>query len=259
MVTGSGRQEFPSPKDALMSSQSRRYLLPRPGPGDFTPPNVLAIGKIRFGAPERARLTLWLDEAAWPRGHMEMAELEGYLVAMISWPVGIASGAWLPPIWGVRGWKVPTTITSHRDFDEFVGLIAGFMQELDRDLSRESSKFESSVLWTLRAHAQTEAMHCWGRGFMKALSLGAQGLKWRSESSVAAVHAIAASTSSSAALHRQEPAKVVSAVLALMRQRKSRGPLGPLATPAPLDSATVPREGQAAAPPRLRSSRKDET
>lgn len=212
-----------------MSSQSRRYQLARPGPKDFKPPTVLSLGAQRFAAPERARLTTWLNETAWPRGHMDMAELEGFLVALISWPVGISSGAWLPAIWGVRGWKVPANIASDRDFDEFVGLIVGFMQELDRDLSREPSAFESSLLWALRGDAHTKAMQRWGRGFMTALTLGSQGLKWRNESAVAAVHVISASTSSAEASALRGAAGVVSAVLALVKLRKSRGPLGPLA------------------------------
>ena len=52
------------------------------------PPNLLTMGTVPFGDSQRTRLSAWLNEAAWPRGHMEMAELEGYLVALISWPVG---------------------------------------------------------------------------------------------------------------------------------------------------------------------------
>jgi yecA family protein len=217
-----------------MSSQSRRYLLARPGPGDFKPPNVPALGALPFGSAERARLTSWLADAAWPRDRMDMAELEGYLVALISWPVGVAAGAWLPAVWGVRGWKVPATIPSNRHFDEFVGLVVGFMQALDRDLSREASGFESSLLWALRGRALGEAMHRWGRGFMTALTLGSQGLKWRTASEVAAVRLIAGSTSAAEVSQLQGPESIVSAVAALVRQRKSRGPLGPVTNVVPL-------------------------
>ncbi len=226
-----------------MSSLSKRYRLAQAQAGDFMPPNLRALGEpMPFGAAQRTRLTAWLREAAWPRGHMEMAELEGYLVALIAWPVGISSGAWLPLIWGERGWKVPNKISSHRQYDEFVALIAGFMQALDRDLCIQPSSFDSSVLHALRGREQIEGLHRWGRGFLTALTLGSQGLKGRSASAVAAVHVIAASTASSAPARAPQVGDVISAVCELMQQRSSRGPLGPLDVVLPLESgAHVPK------------------
>jgi yecA family protein len=220
-----------------MSSLSKRYRSARPDAGEFMPPNLRTFDSVPFGDPQRSRLGAWLREAAWPRGHMNVAELEGYLVALIAWPVGISPGAWLPPIWGGRGWKVPTSISSRPQYDEFIALIIGFMQELDRELSHQPSRFESSVLRTLQDFEQIDGFHCWGRGFMTAMTLGSQGLKGRSASAVAAVHAIARGTSSSAHTSSRKVEEVVSAVLALIEQRPSRGPLGslealPLASPA---------------------------
>jgi yecA family protein len=200
------------------------------------PPNLLTFNAMPFGEPQRVRLTAWLREAAWPRDRMDIAELEGYLVALIAWPVGISSGAWLPPIWGERGWKVPTKISSQRQYDEFVGLVVGFMKALDCELSHQPSRFESSVLRLLRGTEQVEALHRWGRGFMTALALGAQGLKWRSAGSGAAVRTIANITSASTQINPQAVEHVVGAVVALMEQRTSRGPLGPLVSVLPADS-----------------------
>jgi yecA family protein len=146
-----------------MSSLFKRYRSARPDAGDSMPPNLLTFGPAPFGDPQRARLTAWLREAGWPRGHMEIAELEGYLVALIAWPVGISSGAWLPRTWGEPGWKVPTKIAARSQYDEFVALIIGFMQDLDRQLSRQPSRFESSVLRGLRGREHTETLHVWGR------------------------------------------------------------------------------------------------
>jgi yecA family protein len=192
------------------------------------PPNLLTFGAAAFGDPERIRLTAWLREAGWPRGHMEIAELEGYLIALIAWPVGISSGAWLPRIWGYPGWKVPTKIAVRSQYEEFVALIVGFMQHLDRKLSCQPAGFESSVLRGLREREHTGSLHCWGRGFMTALTLGSQGLKGRSTSAGAAVHTIANSTASSAPFHAHTVEIIESSVLALIGQRSSRGPLGPL-------------------------------
>jgi yecA family protein len=196
------------------------------------PPNLLAFGATPFGDPQRARLAALLREAAWPRGHMEMAELEGYLVALIAWPVGIASGAWLPPIWGGRGWRVPSNIAAQSRYDEFVALIAGFMQELDRQLSFQPPRFESSLLRGLQGREHTETLHAWGRGFMTALTLGSQGLKGRTASACAAVQTIAHRTSASAPFQSRTVDDVVGAVLSLATQRSSRGPLGAFDPPA---------------------------
>jgi yecA family protein len=196
------------------------------------PPNLPAFGAVPFGDPQRTRLTALLREAAWPRGHMELAELEGYLAALIAWPVGIASGAWLPPIWAGRGWKVPPIIATTSRYDEFVALITGFMQDLDRQLSSPPARFESSVLRGLQGREHADTLHAWGRGFMRALTLGSQGLKGRSASACEAVHTIARSTSASATFHSRTVEVVLGAVLSLAEQRSSRGPLGPLVTPA---------------------------
>lgn len=221
-----------------MSSLARRYRsggAGRPDPGELMPPDLRTIGAAPFGDQQRTRLTAWLREAAWPRGHMEIAELEGFLVALIVWPVDIPTGAWLPPIWGGRGWRVPTKIASRSQYEEFVALVVGFMQDLDRRLSIHPSRMESSVLRGSKDHSRAEALHAWGKGFMTALTLGSQGLKGRSASAGAAVRNIAGSTSASAPFGPHAVEEVVSAVMTLMEQRASRGPLGPT----PLEAAPI--------------------
>jgi yecA family protein len=193
------------------------------------PPDPRTFGVAPFGDTQRARLTAWLREGGWPRGHMDIAELEGYLLALIVWPVGISAGAWLPPIWGGRGWRVPTKLAARPHYDEFVGLLVGFMRDLDAQL-RQPSRLESSVLRKPADQSPRESLHRWGRGFMTALTLGSQGLKWRSVSTGDAVRRIATNTSSAAAFGPRTVEEVVSAVLVLMEQRPSRGPLGPLET-----------------------------
>ena len=209
-----------------MSSLFKRYRSGRVDPGEFMPPNLLTFGDAPFGDPQRVRLTAWLREAGWPRGHMEIAELEGYLVALLAWPVDITTGAWLPRTWGDSGWRVPKKIAAPSQYEEFVALIIGFMQDLDRQLSHQPSRFASSVLRNLRGRENIETLHVWGRGFMMALTLGSQGLKGRSASAGAAVHAIADSTGASAPFRSRTVEDIVSAVLSLMEQRASRGPLG---------------------------------
>jgi yecA family protein len=206
------------------------------------PPDVRAFGAATFEDQQRLRLTAWLREPAWPREHMDIVGLEGYLVALIAWPVGIPTGAWLPPIWGGRGWRVPTKIAARSQFEEFVSLVVGFMRELDRQLTQQPSRFESSLLRELNARARVAGLQSWGRGFMSGLALGSQGLKWRSASAATAVRIIAANTSASAPLGPNAIDDVLSAVLALMAQRSSRGPLGPL------ESVAAPKAPMASSP-----------
>jgi yecA family protein len=214
-----------------VSSLARRYRNAHIGVADtgpLMPPDLRTFGAVPFGEPQRARLAAWLQEAAWPRGHMDLVELEGYLVALLVWPVGIPSGAWLPFIWGVRGWKVPNKIAARPKFEEFKALIVGFLQWLDRDLSDGRSGFKTAVLRNQNEPGRAKRLHRWGRGFMKALTLSSQGLKGRSDSAVASVRLIAATTSASAVPGSHADEEIVRAVMALMEQRATRGPLGPL-------------------------------
>jgi yecA family protein len=212
-----------------VSGSTRKYRnshIGKPDASQLMPPDLRTFPEVPFGDQQRARLSAWLQEAGWPRGHMEFAELEGFLVALLAWPVGLPAGAWLPLIWGTRGWKLPNKISARPEFEAFVALIVGFLRALDRELSDQKSKFKSSVL---RApQEQAERVHAWGRGFMTALTLGSQGFKGRTESASAAVHTIANTTAASATFAPHVVDEVVRAVLTLVEQRVSRGPLGAL-------------------------------
>ena len=196
------------------------------------PPNLGAVVTVPFGDAQRTRLTAWLREAGWPREHMDMVELEGYLVALIVWPVAISTGAWLPPIWGGRGWRVPRKIAARSLYEEFVSLVVANMRDLDRRLSQPSG-FELSVLRGIKDDARIDALHRWGRGFIRALTLGSQGLKCRNDVAGDAVRIIAGSTRASAAIAPDVDEKIARAVAALMAQRTSRGPLGPVVSAIP--------------------------
>jgi len=191
------------------------------------PPNVSAIGKVPFGEVQRARLAAWLREAGWPRGHMDIVELEGFLVALIVWPVAISTGAWLPPIWGGRGWRVPKKIAGRLQYDDFVSLIVAYMRDLDLRLSQPSG-FELSALHGMKDGDRSDALHRWGRGFIRALTLGSQGLQCRNVLAGDAVRVIAARTSASAPFGPDVDEEIASAVGALTAQRATRGPLGPV-------------------------------
>ena len=64
------------------------------------PPDLQALGSIVFTAQDFKILDTWLAEEGWPGERMDVAMLEGYLVALLVWPIQLAPGAWLPAIWG---------------------------------------------------------------------------------------------------------------------------------------------------------------
>jgi yecA family protein len=203
----------------------------RAEPPAFQPPNLSALSALHFTLEGREALSAWLGEDGWPRGTMDIAMLEGYLVALLAWPVRVQPGAWLPAIWGQTGWKVPAKIGSQSDYNEFIGLVVGFLADLDCGLRASPPRF-LPVLPALVPRPQRQlipSVCCWAQGFLKALQLSAQGLGDRSDSARSAVIRIArwassAPTQPAAAV----AAELTSAVLALAGERSSRGPLGAL-------------------------------
>jgi yecA family protein len=195
------------------------------------PPNLRAMESILFTAAEFTSLDAWLAEGGWPDERMDIATLEGYLVALLVWPIEIAEGAWLPSIWGVRGWKVAAKIDSAEIYDRFIALVTGLLQELDRRLAIPQRR--TFVLANDAKIISTPyfAGAAWSTGFMTALYQYAAGLQSRSTASRSAVESIA----SYASLRSQPPsampaaAGALSAAIAiLVEERVSRGPLGPL-------------------------------
>jgi len=202
----------------------------RVDPPALQPPNLSALGALHFTLEDREVLSAWLDEGGWPRGAMDIATLEGYLVALLTWPVRVQPGAWLPPIWGQTGWKVPAKIGSQSDYDKFIELVAGFLEALDRGLCASPPRFVPGLpVYTPRLRGQTMPGVSWAQGFLEALQLSAQGLGARSDSARSAVTCIARWASSAPTPSGTAVAEeLTSAVLTLAGERSSRGPLGAL-------------------------------
>jgi yecA family protein len=156
------------------------------------PPNLQEMGSLTFTASSFAELDAWLAEEGWPTEHMDAAMLEGYLVALLVWPIELPAGAWLPAIWGIRGWKVAAKIATTESYHRFLVLIIGFLQELERRLTA-SPPLRPFVL----AHsapilsARYFAGSAWATGFMVALRDNSAGLNSRSASARSAVEGIA--------------------------------------------------------------------
>jgi len=159
---------------------------------------------------------------------MNRVMLEGYLVALLVWPVRIPSGAWLPPIWGQKGWKVAAKIGSQQAYGRFIELVVGFLQDIDRGLSASPPNFIPTLpALNSSVQRQTSPEASWAQGFLTALLLSSEGLSGRSDSARSAVTRIARYASPAAAPTRIAVAEeITSAVMTLAAERDSRGPLG---------------------------------
>ena len=203
----------------------------RPDPPVLQPPNLSALGVLHFTLHDREVLSTWLAQDGWPHGTMNIAMLEGYLVGLLAWPVRVQPGAWLPPIWGETGWKVPAKIGTQDDYDKFIELVVGFLEDLDHGLRAIPPHFAPVLAASTPRphHPSVPSVCCWARGFLKALQLSMQGLGGRSDSARSAVTRIARCASSVPMATRSVVEDAfASAVLTLAAERTSRGPLGTL-------------------------------
>jgi len=228
-----------------MTSKARyksRYT--RPAEAMLMPPDLQSMGSLPFTAENFAELDAWLAEEGWPAEHMDAAMLEGYLVALLVWPIELSAGAWLPPIWGIRGWKVAAKIATSEAYNRYLQLIIGFLQDLERRLTA-SPRLRPFVL----EHdgpivsARYFAGSAWATGFMIALHENSAALSSRSEIARSAVERIArfaSLRSSKPGAMASVSAELNAGVTMLMNERPSRGALGPL----PLSLSPVARVGQ---------------
>ena len=208
------------------------------------PPNLLILGALPFTAQDFESLDAWLAETGWPTERMDVAMLEGYLVALLVWPIGLSPGAWLPPIWGVRGWKIAAKIASPAEYEKFLALVVGFLQELERRLMasprpRTFALAHDAPYMSGRYFAGA----AWATGFVTALYQNSAGLQSRSAAARSAVEKIASYASLRSTQSDAMPlvaTALSAAVAALLAERPSRGPLGPLEIKdAPLHSARI--------------------
>ena len=204
----------------------------RVAPVVLMPPNLQDMGSLAFTANSFAELDSWLAEEGWPPEHMDAAMLEGYLVALLAWPIELSAGAWLPPIWGIRGWKVAAKIATTETYNRFLVLVIGFLQDLERRLTA-SPPLRPFVLDyrgpILSAHYF--AGSAWATGFMIALHENSAGLRSRSASARSAVEGIARFASLRSTKAEAMPsvsAELNAEVAKLMGERPPRGELGPL-------------------------------
>src|SRR5271155_3672907 len=145
------------------------------------PPDLQSLGSIAFTPHDFTALDAWLAEDGWPAEHMDAAMLEGYLVALLVWPIQLSPGAWLPAIWGIRGWKVAAKIATKESYDRFLGLVIGLLQALEHRLA-DTPRALTFVLKDDCALQSPRyfAAAAWATGFIAALEFNEGGLGSRS-------------------------------------------------------------------------------
>jgi yecA family protein len=162
----------------------------------LVPPDLKDIGSIAFTADDHRHLHGWLSEEGWPKDRMNIDMLEGYLVAMIVWPVELSPGAWLPAIWGIRGWKVADKISAPALYRKFSLLIVGYRQHLASIVNTKPRSYVPGFRSASDDASESDAAMHWSVGFLSALQGGAQGFNWRTAEVTAAVQVIASHTHS---------------------------------------------------------------
>ncbi len=230
---GASSNLSPSKGGQLLQKRQWAHQI-RVAPTALLPPNLRTL-EVRPFTPEKDRQTLhaWLSEDGWPRGSMDMGMLEGYLVALLVWPVSVSPGAWLPSIWGEKaGWRVPAKIAAPEAFDKFIGLVVGLLRDLDRGLDVPQFVPTLSPDEPVRRGPRAPGVS-WAQGFLCALQHSAQGLQCRSPAARSAVAGIAGYASlvvPSAGARSVAVTNLTAAVLTLAAERSSHGPLGALET-----------------------------
>src|ERR1700722_18774941 len=190
------------------------------------PPNLQSLGSIAFTAHDFVALDAWLAEDGWPAEHMDASMLEGYLVARLVWPIQLSPGAWLPAIWGIRGWKVAAKIAAPETYERFLALVIGLLQELERRLAA-TPPMPTFVLVDESALSSTRyfAGAAWSSGFISALQFNANGLGSRSalsEDAIEKIVGIASMRSKEPGAMRVVARALRAAVAVLMAERPSR-------------------------------------
>jgi yecA family protein len=191
------------------------------------PPDLKSLGSIAFTPHDFKALDAWLAEEGWPADRMDAATLEGYLVALLVWPIQLSPGAWLPAIWGIRGWKVAAKIATRESYDRFLALVIGLLQELESRLA-DAPRGLTFVLKndTALLSPRYFAGAAWATGFITALEFNEGGFGSRSPMSRAALEniiAIASSRSKEARDMNIVTAELRAAVSTLLDERPARG------------------------------------
>jgi yecA family protein len=197
------------------------------------PPKLNEFEHQAFTTSRHQSLARWLADPAWPRETLSIYGLEGYLTALLVWPIGLQPGAWLPPIWNEAGWRVRSPIDTAPTYREFIELVLAFLRHIDDGLLRTPAIFEPCLhpLGRTDLDLRGRTAH-WAHGFGRGLRQAPQARGTPALEAREAVRTIATYATDQrrpwSGGHYRGGVEIAQAALTLARTRASRGPLGPL-------------------------------
>jgi yecA family protein len=197
-------------------------------------PNIEEFGHQPFTAEHLQKLAKRMQDPAWPRGALNIYELEGLFTALLVLSLGLRPTVWLPLVWNETGWKVPVALQKENHYREFLELITGFLRAIDAGLQETPPRF-SSALETLQERYPSKTLQPhqdWALGFGLAMNQSNFLNTVIDPIAHRALYAIAVQTKTPSIIVPQrgvaQSFPLRQAVLVLASKRVARGPLGAL-------------------------------
>lgn len=109
------------------------------------------------------RLAAFLASEAAPAGAMNLAQLEGFLTAIVIGPNVVPPSAWLPWLWDAENGEDAPSFESMAQAQEVLGLVMGFMNRIAEAFLHDPAAFRPIFLRDARWRAED-----WCAGFLQA-------------------------------------------------------------------------------------------
>ena len=118
------------------------------------------------------RLAAFLASEASPANAMNLAQLEGFLTAIVIGPNVVPPSAWLPWLWDAENGEDAPAFESMAQAQEVLGLVIGFMNRIADAFVQEPAAFQPIFLRDARWTPED-----WCAGFLQA-TLTFDSLAW---------------------------------------------------------------------------------
>jgi len=109
------------------------------------------------------RLAAFLASEASPAGTMNLAQLEGFLTAIVIGPSVVPPSAWLPWLWDAENGEDAPTFESMAQAQDVLGLVIGFVNRIAEAFLHDAAAFRPLFQRDSRCTAED-----WCAGFLQA-------------------------------------------------------------------------------------------
>jgi len=113
------------------------------------------------------------DTTGKNEGVLDVSELDGFLTAIVSGPVAISPGQWMPAIWG----DFPPKWKNEAEFKEVLSLIFRHMNTVAEILMEQPQEFEPLFLEHTVEDKTYDIVDEWCHGYMQGVALA--GAEWQ--------------------------------------------------------------------------------